>query len=63
MPSSCRTRVDRWQDRDVEDESATRRTGRQRGSEWDGIFAAKEGSGLGWDREVRRSTAAACSGL
>lgn len=45
--------IDRWAERDVADESLTRRTGRQRGSEWDGIFAAKEGKGLGWDREVR----------
>jgi ABC-type uncharacterized transport system fused permease/ATPase subunit len=45
--------VDRWAERDVADESQTRRTGRQRGSEWDGIFAAKAGQGQGWDREVR----------
>ena len=30
--------VTRWADRDVVDESQTRRTGRQRGSEWDGTF-------------------------
>jgi ABC-type uncharacterized transport system fused permease/ATPase subunit len=45
--------VTRWGERDVADESQTRRTGRQRGSEWDGIFAAREALGSGWDREVR----------
>eukprot|EP01050_Picozoa_sp_SAG11_P038781 SAG11_NODE_15992_length_560_cov_0.997831_2_plen_92_part_00 len=47
--------VDRWKERDVADEKETRRTGRQKGSEWDGIFAAKEAAGAGWDREVPSS--------
>jgi ABC-type uncharacterized transport system fused permease/ATPase subunit len=45
--------VERWKERDSVDESKTRRTGRQRGSEWDGMFAALEGQGAGWDRDVR----------